>query len=138
MSIEVDNGDEGISIDLDQGLQGATGAKGDTGDTGATGSTGATGASGTNGTDGVDGKSAYEVAVANGYSDSEGAWLASLVGDDGEDGTDGTDGTDGNNGANGVDGMTPQYEFTYDEATGNLEYELTGYIPSTEIPSSEW
>lgn len=28
----------------------------------------------------------------------------------------------------GYDGVTPQYEFTYNSGTGDLEYELTGYI----------
>ena len=44
----------------------------------------------TNGTDGADGLSAYEVAVSEGYPDSAGAWLDSLVGPAGADGEDGT------------------------------------------------
>lgn len=78
------------------------------------------------GKDGVDGKSAYEIAVDNGYPGTEQAWLASLKGDkgdtgepgaagekgepgekgdtgaagkDGRDGTDGAAGRDGENGA---------------------------------------
>lgn len=46
-------------------------AKGDTGDPGA---------------DGSDGKSAYEIAVEEGYVGTEEEWLASLKGADGEDG----------------------------------------------------
>jgi hypothetical protein len=38
---------------------------------------------------GADGLSAYEVAVANGYSDNEDAWLASLIGPAGENGANG-------------------------------------------------
>jgi len=38
---------------------------------------------------GRDGKSAYEVAVANGFVGSEAAWLASLVGEQGPPGTGG-------------------------------------------------
>ena len=53
---------------------GATGAKGDTGDPGRKGS---------------DGKSAYEIAVANGYTGDESQWLASLKGRDGDRGRDG-------------------------------------------------
>jgi len=45
--------------------------------------------------DGADGASAYEIAVANGYSDNEVAWLASLVGPAGADGIDGLDGAPG-------------------------------------------
>lgn len=78
------------------------------------------------GKDGVDGKSAYQIAVDNGYPGTEQAWLASLKGDkgdtgepgaagekgepgekgdtgaagkDGRDGTDGAAGRDGENGA---------------------------------------
>lgn len=53
------------------------GEKGDKGDTGA------------------DGKSAYEVAVANGYSGTQAQWLASLKGADGAPGKDGSAGKDG-------------------------------------------
>ena len=41
---------------------------------------------------GQDGKSAYEVAVANGFDGTEAAWLASLKGEDGQDGQPGADG----------------------------------------------
>ena len=41
------------------------------------------------------GKSAYEVAVENGFSGTETEWLASLKGATGAAGTDGKDGTDG-------------------------------------------
>lgn len=78
------------------------------------------------GKDGVDGKSAYEIAVDNGYTGTEQAWLASLKGDKGDtgepgaagekgepgekgdtgaagkDGRDGTDGTAGRDGSNGA------------------------------------
>ena len=77
------------------------------------------------GKDGADGKSAYEIAVDNGYTGTEQAWLAFLKGDKGDtgepgaagekgepgekgdtgaagkDGRDGTDGTAGRDGANG-------------------------------------
>lgn len=38
---------------------------------------------------GADGKSAYEVAVDNGFVGTEAEWLASLKGDPGADGADG-------------------------------------------------
>lgn len=47
------------------------------------------------GTSGADGKSAYEVAVANGFEGTEAEWLESLKGADGKDGTDGQDGENG-------------------------------------------
>lgn len=46
--------------------------------------------SGTGGSSGKDGLSAYEVAVANGFSGTEAEWLESLKGKDGKDGKDGT------------------------------------------------
>lgn len=71
------------------------GEKGDKGDTGASGRDGA------NGADGVDGKSAYDIALDNGFVGTESEWLESLKG------TDGANGTDGKDGANGADGYTP-------------------------------
>lgn len=89
------------------------------------GKDGADGKDGVDGKDGADGKSAYEIAVDNGYTDTEQAWLASLKGDKGDtgepgaagekgepgekgdtgaagkDGRDGTDGAAGRDGANG-------------------------------------
>ena len=41
------------------------------------------------GTIGGDGKSAYQIALDNGFSGTEAEWLTSLEGADGEDGTDG-------------------------------------------------
>lgn len=73
-------------------LIGATGAKGDKGDTGARGADGLPGAKGDTGERGQDGKSAYEIAVANGYVGNEAQWLASLKGRDGERGRDGQNG----------------------------------------------
>jgi hypothetical protein len=57
---------------------------------------------------GADGLSAYEVAVANGFSGDEAAWLASL------------EGTDGTNGTNGIDGAGVVY---YGQLTS--DYTLT-------------
>jgi len=58
-------------------------------------------AGGSAGTPGADGKSAYEVAVANGFVGTESAWLASLKGTNGTNGTNGVDGVDGDDGAPG-------------------------------------
>jgi hypothetical protein len=76
-----------------QGIQGIQGETGDTGPTGATGPQGIQGIqgiqgeTGPQGPQGIQGFSAYEVAVNDGYSDSDGAWLQSLVGPKGETGT---------------------------------------------------
>ena len=50
------------------------------------------------------GKSAYEIAVENGFDGDVEDWLESLRGDDGKDGKDGADGKDGENGKDGADG----------------------------------
>lgn len=68
------------------------GEKGDTGATGAPGANGLPGVKGDTGERGHDGKSAYEIAVANGYVGSEEAWLYSLKGRDGLPGRDGRNG----------------------------------------------
>ncbi len=57
--------------------------------------TGTAGKDGKDGTDGENGKSAYAIAVENGFEGDEAAWLASLKGADGKDGADGTDGAAG-------------------------------------------
>lgn len=45
--------------------------------------------------EGSDGKSAYEIAVENGFIGDESAWLASLKGADGSNGSNGTNGVNG-------------------------------------------
>lgn len=59
------------------------------------------------GAKGEDGKSAYQIAVDEGFEGSEADWLASLKGTDGRNGIDGINGTNGKDGTNGVDGKTP-------------------------------
>lgn len=56
------------------------GEKGDKGDTGASGKDGVNGADGAKGDDG---KSAYDIAVDNGFEGAEAEWLESLKGKDG-------------------------------------------------------
>lgn len=51
-----------------------------------------------------DGKSAYELAVEQGFEGTLQEWLDSLKGASGEDGSDGSDGKDGMNGKDGSDG----------------------------------
>ena len=62
------------------------GDKGDKGDPGAPGNDGMDGADGTNG------KSAYNIAVDNGFTGTETEWLESLTGNTGEPGAPGADG----------------------------------------------
>lgn len=61
-----------------QGETGATGATGPQGVQGETGATGAMGAQGPQGETGATGASAYEIALAEGFSGSEDEWLDSL------------------------------------------------------------
>jgi aromatic ring-cleaving dioxygenase len=85
------------------GPQGEQGPKGDTGDTGPAGPQGETGATGATG---AQGKSAYQVAVDNGYVGTEVQWLASLKGETGETGPQGPQGETGATGATGPQGET--------------------------------
>lgn len=56
---------------------------------------------GGSGTPGADGKSAYEIAVDNGFVGTEQEWLDSLKGEQGDPGADGADGAPGADGADG-------------------------------------
>lgn len=99
----------GVSV---VGPQGPTGATGDTGpqgpagNDGADGQDGAVGQNGAPGQDGVDGKSAYEVAVDNGFTGSAQDWLDSLVGPQGPTGATGATGPQGETGPQGPAGPT--------------------------------
>ena len=90
---ELAGGDDRFMLDgVDGFLKSLIGATGAEGDTGPRGADGLPGAKGDTGERGQDGKSAYEIAVANGYVGDEEQWLASLKGRDGERGQDGRDG----------------------------------------------
>ncbi len=89
------------------------GANGKDGADGKDGIDGKDGVDGKDGTDGKDGKSAYEIAVDNGFVGTEVEWLESLKGQDGQNGKDGSvvtgssigvDGINGKDGQNGKDG----------------------------------
>lgn len=69
------------------------------------------------GAKGEDGKSAYQIAVDEGFEGSEVDWLASLKGTDGRNGIDGINGTNGKDGTNGIDGKTPVKGVDYFTAT---------------------
>lgn len=70
------------------------------------------------------GKSAYEVAVDNGFEGSESEWLDSLKGKDGNDGNDGDNGTNGRGIDNIVrEGNTLVFKMTEGE---DIEVDLPG------------
>lgn len=58
------------------------------------------------GTEGRDGKSAYEIALDDGFAGSKAEWLESLKGEKGESGDKGADGKNGADGAAGEDGAS--------------------------------
>lgn len=97
LSLHGEKGDTG-----EQGPQGLTGPKGDTG---------ATGAQGPQGVPGANGKSAYEIAVDEGYYGTEAQWLASLKGEKGDKGNPGSTGPQGPIGPGGKSA----YEIAVDE-----------------------
>lgn len=82
-----DTGERGTQGE--RGADGLPGERGADGLPGAKGERGADGAAGEKGERGENGKSAYEIAVANGYVGNEAQWLESLKGRDGERGRDG-------------------------------------------------
>ena len=72
----------------------------------ADGETSATLHNGANGEKGSDGKSAYQIAVEQGYQGSESDWLSSLKGDKGDKGEKGNTGAKGNPGQDGAEGKS--------------------------------
>ena len=86
---------------------------------------------------GADGKSAYEIAVENGFSGSEADWLASLKGANGKDGINGTNGqdyvltvADKQEIANLATDTIPAYVRTAAEAVANKVLAVTGETDS--------
>lgn len=71
------------------------------------------GAGAIKGKDGKDGKSAYQIAVENGYTGTEQEWLDSLEGEEGPQGPQGEKGDKGDKGDPGAGGVV----FTYDAST---------------------
>jgi hypothetical protein len=92
---------------------------------------------------GKDGKSAYEVAVKNGFEGTETEWLASLKGEQGEQGEQGEKGDKGDKGDPGADGT-----MTFEDLTAEQKASLKGdkgdkgdtgnsgvYLGSGDMPS---
>lgn len=122
----------------DKGDTGPQGPKGDTGATGPQGPVGETGAQGPAGEAGTDGKSAYELAVANGYSGTLTEWLASLKGEQGPAGTQGEKGNDGATGAAGATGPAGKsaYELAVDNGFSGTEAEWLKSLGKDSNPST--
>ena len=114
-----DKGDPGLQGPKgDKGDPGLQGPKGDKGDKGADGTMtfadlteeqkeslrGPQGLQGPKGDNGVAGKSAYQIAVDNGYVGNESTWVASLKGDKGDPGLQGPEGPQGIQGIQGEQG----------------------------------
>jgi len=94
--IQGEQGIQGVKGDTgEQGIQGVKGDKGDKGDTGEQGEQGQQGIqgvkgdTGATGANGQDGKSAYQIALDNGFVGTQAEWLASLKGDKGDTGASG-------------------------------------------------
>ena len=95
------------------------------------------------GTKGEDRKSAYQIALDEGFEGSETEWLASLKGADGRNGIDGINGTNGKDGTNGINGKTPvkgvdyftQAEIQQIENNAAAKVDLSDYTKSADLSS---
>ena len=92
----------------------------------ADGETSATLHHGANGEKGTDGKSAYQIAVEQGYQGSESDWLSSLKGDKGEKGNTGAKGNPGQNGAEGKSAYAIAVEHGYENSEDEWLLSLKG------------
>ena len=92
----------------------------------AEGETSATLHNGANGEKGTDGKSAYQIAVEQGYQGSESDWLTSLKGDKGEKGNTGAKGSPGQDGAEGKSAYAIAVEHGYEDSEDEWLLSLKG------------
>ena len=92
----------------------------------AEGETSATLHNGANGEKGTDGKSAYQIAVEQGYQGSESDWLSSLKGDKGEKGNTGAKGNPGQDGADGKSAYAIAVEHGYEDSEDKWLLSLKG------------
>lgn len=97
-----------INLNIPAGKAGQDGKQGPQGEPGKAGADGKNGQDGKPGTDGKDGKSAYELAVSQGFVGDLKAWLASLKGEQGPAGKDGEQGPAGQDGERGPAGQDGQ------------------------------
>ena len=92
----------------------------------AEGETSATLHNGANGEKGTDGKSAYQIAVEQGYQGSESDWLSSLKGDKGDKGNTGAKGNPGQDGAEGKSAYAIAVEHGYEDSEEKWLLSLKG------------
>lgn len=92
----------------------------------ADGETSATLHNGANGEKGTDGKSAYQIAVEQGYQGSESDWLSSLKGDKGDKGNTGAKGNPGQDGAEGKSAYAIAVEHGYEDSEDKWLLSLKG------------
>ena len=89
------------------------------------------------GANGKDGRSAYEIAIENGFMGTVAEWLESLKGRDGKDGLsgkngkDGADGLPGKDGTNGKDGLPGKDGRDGRDGKDGVSPDLTNY-PDTD------
>ena len=108
------------------GPQGEQGPPGADGQPGKNGEQGSPGVDGRDGLDGTNGKSAFEIAVENGFVGTEAEWLESLKG------KDGAVGPQGEQGPPGKDGVTPDMsEYPTKADYENLQLKLQSLKDST-------
>ena len=79
-----------------------------------------------NGANGTDGKSAYQIAVEQGYQGSESDWLSSLKGDKGDKGNTGAKGNPGQDGADGKSAYAIAVEHGYEDSEDKWLLSLKG------------
>ena len=109
--------------------------QGEQGIQGIAGRDGRDGLNGVNGTNGTNGLSAYQVAVANGFTGTEQAWLESIKGTTGETGIDGFNGWSPviATASRGTDVVLRLLDWT--GGTG-AKPSITGYLSTTGIVSN--
>lgn len=99
------------------------------------------GAQGVAGKDGVDGQSAYELAVASGFSGTKTEWLASLKGDAGAAGPQGPQGPQGLQGekgatGSGIESITTDYQLSDSTSIVPVnEWSKTIYAMTSTLPA---
>ena len=136
--IAVENGFIGTQTEWLESLKGSDGKDGIDGQPGRDGMNGSDGRDGIDGqpgkdgANGINGKSAFEIAVENGFIGTETEWLESLKGKDGADGKDGAVGPQGEQGPPGKDGVTPDMsEYSTKEDYEDLQRKLQSLKDST-------
>jgi len=127
------------------GQNGVDGVNGVNGVDGKDGKDGKDGVDGKDGKDGINGKSAYEIAVENGFEGTVDQWLSSLNGEDGYDGAPGATGAKGDKGDQGVgiknviltkDEDEFIFTFTFTDGTTQSVTALTPVTSKDDLSSS--